>query len=323
MSIGIALPAGPDGIAAATNAVDTMADEARQAAAAGLDEVWFSQRLDVDAIAVAGLVGREVPGIRVGTSVVPIYPRHPIVLAGQAQTAQAATGGRFTLGVGLSAERMVTDVFGVPYDRPIRHLRDHLTALTSLLADGTADVHGPTLTADTGEHWSARVPGAEPPVPVIVAAMGPQALRATGELADGTLPYLVGPKTIADHILPIITEAAEAAGRPAPRIIAAFPGVVTADPAATRARAEQVLGFYATIPSYRAVLDREGVAHPADLAAIGDEDTVAERVEAYFAAGATDVLVTNTGLGTPEDRLGTWELLGRLARTRHRPAPDR
>ncbi|WP_433179059.1 TIGR03564 family F420-dependent LLM class oxidoreductase [Actinoallomurus sp. CA-150999] len=316
MGIGIALPAGPDGIAAAANAVDTLIDEARQAAAAGLDEVWFAQRLDVDAIAVAGLVGREVPGIRVGTSVVPIYPRHPIVLAGQAQTAQAATGGRFTLGIGLSAAPMVTGVFGAPYDRPIRHLRDYLTALASLLADGTADVHGPTLTADTGKGWSARVPGAEPSVPVIVAAMGPQALRATGELADGTLPYLAGPKTIAGHILPIVSEAAEAAGRPAPRIIAAFPGVVTADPASTRVRAEQALAFYRTIPSYRAVLDREGVGHAVELAAIGDEDTLAEYVEAYFAAGATDVVVTNTGFGTPQDRLRTWELLGRLARAR-------
>ncbi|MEV5705853.1 TIGR03564 family F420-dependent LLM class oxidoreductase [Actinoallomurus sp. NPDC052274] len=315
MSIGITLPAG-DEVTTAANAVDRMVDDARQAAAAGLDEIWFSQRLDHDAIAVAGIVGREVPGIRVGTAVVPIYPRHPIVLAGQAQTAQAATGGRFTLGLGLSAPQRVANVFGVPYDRPIRHLRDHLTALRSLFAEGTADVAGPTLTARTGEGRPARVPGAEPPVPVVVAAMGSQALRATGELADGALPYLAGPKTIAGHIVPTITEAAEAAGRPAPRVIAAFPGVVTADPATTRAAAERSLAFYGTIPSYRTVLDREGVDHPVELAAIGDEDTLAGHVAAYFAAGATDVLITNTGLGTPEDRLRTWELLGRLTRER-------
>jgi hypothetical protein len=160
------------------------------------------------------------------------------------------------------------------------------------------------------------VPAARPAVPVVVAAMGSQALRATGELADGTLPYLAGPKTVAGHILPVIGDAAQAAGRPAPRVIAAFPGVVTADPAATRRLAEQQLAFYATVPSYRAVLEREGVGHPAELAAIGDEDALGEHIDRYLTAGATDVLVTNTGLGTPEDRRSTWEFLGRLARAR-------
>jgi F420-dependent oxidoreductase-like protein len=310
VGIGIGLPASADVLESA-NLVDELIAQTRQAADAGVAGVWFTQRLDiVDAIALAGLAGREVPGVQVGSAGVPIYPRHPIVVAGQARTAAAASGGRFTLGIGLGVNSVLESVYGTPHDRPIGHLRDHLTALGTLLDGGTASVHGPTLTADTGA-TSMAVPGAGR-VPVVVAAMGPQALRVTGALADGTMTYLAGPKTLTEHVVPTVTSAAEAAGRPAPRIIAGLAAVVTADPAGTWARAEREMAYYLDAPSYRAVLAREGAEHPVELAAIGDEDTLAEHIARYFAAGATDVVVARTGMGTPDDRLRTWEALGRL-----------
>jgi F420-dependent oxidoreductase-like protein len=202
----------------------------------------------------------------------------------------------------------------VAFDRPIRHLREYLTALGSLLSTGSVDLAGETLRASTP--MSAAVAGATPPVPVIVAAMGPQALRATGELADGTLPYLAGPNTLAEFIVPTISDAARAAGRPAPRIVVAFPAVVTADADSVRARAAEQMAFYTSVPSYKAVLEREGVFNPVELAVIGDEEALAAAVERYFEAGATEIVISQTGMNGGEDRRRTWRLLGELNRSR-------
>ncbi len=309
-SIGVALPSGPEDRAGAPNKVDVLVSLSHEAAAAGLGSVWISQQFDHDALSMAAVIGHEVPGIGIGTSVVPIYPRHPIVVSSQAQTAQAASHGRFTLGLGLGAPQTVQRAFGVDASRPILHLREYLTVLGALLTAGTVDFGGQTVYAST--IMPAAMAGAQPRVPVLVAAMGPQALRVTGELADGTLPYLAGPKTLAGFIVPAISEAARAAGRAAPRVVLALPAVVTADADSVRAAAIEQMAFYLNVPSYRAVLEREGVAHPAELAVIGDEETVAAAIHRYFEAGATEIVITNTGLNGASDRRRTWELLGAL-----------
>ncbi|MFI9510935.1 TIGR03564 family F420-dependent LLM class oxidoreductase [Nocardia sp. NPDC052566] len=308
--IGIALS--PFALDATANAVDAAVEYGREAADAGVRSVWLGQLFTHDSISVAGIVGREVPELEVGTSVVPIAGRHPLLVSSQAQTAQAATHGRFTLGVGLGAAEIAQAAYGGTYDRPIVRLREFLTALRSLFDTGSAEFRGETLTA--APPLPAAVAGATPSAPILVAAMGPQALRVTGELADGTLPYLVGPKALAEHIVAPITEAAAAAGRPSPRIVAVVPALVTADPAAARAAAEAQMGFYNDIPSYRRVIELSGAASAADLAIIGDEERVAAGLAAYFEAGATEIVVGNTDLGTDADRLRTWKLLGELAR---------
>ncbi|MDT7723951.1 MAG: hypothetical protein QOI21_527 [Actinomycetota bacterium] len=309
MTIGVALPSGDTGHAA--NIVDEIIAQTAQAAEAGIRSVWFSQTLSHDAVTMAALAGRAVPGIDVGTSVVPMHPRHPLLLAALAQTAQAATGGRFTLGIGLGAKSLLESAYGLPYPPPIRHLREYLTVLRTLLDGGKADFDGETVNAHPT--LPTAVAGAAP-VSVIVAAMGPQALRVTGELADGTLPYLAGPKAISDGIVPVITKAAEAAGRPAPRIIAAVPAVVTNDVDAVREIAAGQLDFYNSIPSYQRIIEAEGASGALDLAVIGDEEVVTTAVRRYFDAGATEVVVTQAGIRNSEERLRTWKLLGELNR---------
>jgi F420-dependent oxidoreductase-like protein len=298
MTIGVTLPSGDT--ESAPNLVDELIAQTRQAADAGLKSVWFSQLpLSQDAITVAALAGREVPGIEVGTSVVPIYPRHPLLVASAAQTAQAATGGRFTLGVGLGSKGFLGPVYGVEYPPPIRHLREYLTVLRRVFAGEAVDFDGETI--------QAHVPGPSTVggnVPVIVAAMGPQALRVTDELADGTLPFLAGPRALSAHIVPHLTK-----GK---RILAAVPAIVTDDPEAVRALAVEQMGFYAQIPSYQRILEAEGVDHPADLAIIGDEKTVIEGLKRYYDAGATDVLVSQTGIRSSEERRRTWEVISSL-----------
>jgi F420-dependent oxidoreductase-like protein len=307
MTIGVDLSA-PAGV---PNYVDAIVEQAREAAADGVGSAWFGQAFDYDSPGLAAIVGREVPGLRVGTSAIPIFGRHPLLISSQAQTAQAATHGRYQLGLALGVPALVEGGFALPYDRPIALLREFLTALRPLLETGSADYRGERLTATPP--LPAAVPGAKPPVPILVAAMGPQALRVTGELADGTLPYLAGPKALADHIVPAITLAAAGAGRPAPRVVAFLPAVVTSDVDRVRENAERQLAFYDQVPSIQRIIGLDGKQRAAELAVVGDEETVADAVRRYRDAGATEIVATKTDLGGPEDQRRTWRLLGELA----------
>jgi F420-dependent oxidoreductase-like protein len=285
MATGLVLSARPN----AANVVDDVTEQARSAHQAGVHQIWLAQQFDHDAIALAGLVGAAVPGLGVGTSVVPINPRHPLIVASLAQTAQAASHGNFSLGLGLGAHEPERQAFGTSFPNTIRRLRDHLTVLRSIFDTGSVAFHGEELTAEPG--WPVTVAGGGR-VPIYVAAMGPKALQVAGELADGTLPFLAGPKTIAEFIKPAIGKAAADAGRPEPRIIAAVPVLVSDDVDAARHVAAERLSFYESIPSYQKVIGREGVDSVVDLAAIGPTEQVAERLRAYLAAGATDVVLS-------------------------------
>jgi F420-dependent oxidoreductase-like protein len=301
-----------------TNLVDFTIAQAGTAAELGIRSGWFGQRFDYDSVALAALVGRAVPGLRVGTSAVPIIGRHPILLGNLAQTAQAATGGRFQLGIALGARDLMRQVIGAAPDQQVAHLREFLTALRPLLDTGDVDFAGELVTARTP--FPSAVPGARPAPPILVAAMGPKALRVAGELADGTLPYLAGPRTLADFLVPTITEAADAVGRPRPRVVALVPGVVTDNVSETRARAYREMEFYESVPSYRAVLAREGVERAGDLAVIGSAEQPTEQIHRYFEAGATEVVVCQTEFAGTDDQLRTWQLLGELSRESGVPA---
>ena len=289
------------------NAVDDFVAQARRAHELGVDHVWVAQQFDHDAITLAALIGAAVPGLGVGTSVVPFNPRHPLTLASQAQTAQAAAHGNFSLGLGLGGHDIERSSFGISSSNTIARLREYLTILRSVFDSGAVNFHGDEFTASPS--WPVTLAGGTP-VPVYVAAMGPKALRVAGELADGTLPYLAGPRTIAEFIEPTIAKAAADAGRPTPRIIAFVPAQLSDDVQTARASAEEQLSFYATIPSYQKVIAREGVKHLADLAAIGDADAVSRTVQSYLDAGATDVVFSPLDRTRSDEAL--WELAGSL-----------
>ncbi|MEW2502793.1 TIGR03564 family F420-dependent LLM class oxidoreductase [Amycolatopsis sp. NPDC047767] len=307
MTIGVSLNT-TTGVA---NYVDAVVEQARAAAAAGIRSAWVGQRLDYDAATLATVLGRELPGLHVGTSAIPVFGRHPVLVSSQAQTAQAATHGHFHLGLALGARFIVEKTFGLPFERPVALLREFLTSLRALLDTGTADFHGDRLTV--APILPVTVPGAQPTVPVLVAAMGPKALRVTGELADGTLPYLASPRVLGENIVPAIAQAAEEAGRPAPRIVAFVAGTVTANAGEVREKALRDMAFYDQIPSYQRVVSLAGAQHAGELAVIGDESAIAAGVRSYFDAGATEVVFTQTDLGGPEDQARTFEVLGGLA----------
>lgn len=303
--IGVSVWPRPD----AGNDVDEVVRLAEAARDTGVRSVWFGQKFDLDSLTLAAVVGRAVSGVEVGTSVVPINPRHPLVVAAQAQTAQAASGGRFRLGLGLGAPPLESAAFGIREDKPVRRLREYLIALRQAIEDGTVDVAGERVHArpplPTTVHGGGNVP-------LLVAAMGPQALRATGELADGVLPFLAGPRTLASHIVPALERARPADPVRPLQVVAGVVAVVTDRAEEVRAEAARALSFYEQFDSYRAVLDREGVAHAIDVAVIGDEEYVTRGLRAYVDAGATELLVHQSDLAGPEDQLRTWKLLADL-----------
>ncbi|MFF0637414.1 TIGR03564 family F420-dependent LLM class oxidoreductase [Nocardia sp. NPDC004151] len=312
MRIGVSLPTDYyNQLTSGVNPVDYLLDQARKLAGLGVPAVWLTQRFDYDALAVAALIGRELPDITVGTAVVPIHPRHPNALAMQAQTAQAASAGRFELGLGLSLPEIAAG-YGNTHPR-IRYLREYLTALRDLLHTGTVDHTGETLVAKSPTR--SMMPTVHSPVPVLLATSGPLTLQVAAELADGALPLLTGPDTLADFTIPTLARHAAAAGRPMPRVIATVGGVVTADVAAARDRAARQMDRYGQMPTYRALLDREKVSDPVELAVIGDERTMADAVASYAQAGADELIFALTAIGSTRDEERTWALLGELSGT--------
>ena len=279
--------------------LDKLIEQTRRLADDGFHTGWMSQIFGMDALTALAVVGREVPGIELGTAVIPTYPRHPMMLAQQALTTQAAIGGRLALGIGLSHQIVIESVFGYSFEKPARHMREYLSILRPLIHEGTVNFEGDTLKAMT--MMPVSIPGATP-MPILLAALAPQMLKLAGAVGDGTVTWMTGPATVADHIVPNITAAAKEAGRPAPRISVGLPVCVTNDPTAARETAATTFSIYGQLPSYRAMLDREGAAGPADVAIVGDEDAVAKQLQAVAEAGATDFAAAPFGSGEEIER---------------------
>ena len=303
MRIGMSLPdhGGAD-------ALTVLRDELRKAADDGFSSAWLANIFGLDALTALAVAGSAVPEIEVGTAVVPTYPRHPEALAQQALTAALALGGRLTLGIGLSHKIVIEDMYGYSFDAPAIHMSEYLSVLLPLLDGQPAAFQGTTLRADIG--LSTPRPD---PVPVLLAALGPRMLRLAGERTAGTVLWMTGPATVRDYIVPTITAAARAAGRPSPRVVCTLPVCVTDDPDAARARAAKVFAIYGQLPSYRSMLDREGAAGPADVAIVGDEDSVASQITALADYGVTDFVAGEFGKGHDAER--TRALLRTLTRS--------
>jgi len=268
--------------------VPAIVADAARAQADGFSSYWLAEHptSGFDALTVLALVGQQIPQIELGTAVIPTWPRHPMTLAGQVLTAASVLQGRLTLGIGLSHEVMMAQL-GIDFGKPIRHLREYLQVLMPLLEQGSVDFHGETLSCNTKVFVAPTQR-----TPVLVAALGPQALKVAGTLSDGVSLAWVGPKTIREHIVPRLMEAATAAGRAAPRVLATLPVCVTDDPAGVRAIIDRNLAMYGQLPSYRAMFDREGAATPGDVAIVGNRNEVNDKLSELALAGATDFAVS-------------------------------
>ena len=294
------------GGAANDGTLGSMISEAARAEKDGFASYWVPQIFNHDALTALAVIGREVPRIELGTSVVPTYPRHPMMMAQQALTVNAATDGRLCLGIGLSHQMVVEGMWGMSFDKPVRHMREYLEVMMPLL-EGKPVSHAGEAFRVNG---AVDVPGGSPPG-VVVAALGEQMLNVTAALADGTLTWCTGPQTLKNHTIPTIKAAADKHGRDSARVIAALPVCVTTDVEAAHERAAKVFVIYGQLPSYRAMLDKEGAAGPADIAIAGSESEVLDRISALADMGVTDFAAVEFG-GTPDEVADTRNALKKL-----------
>ncbi len=276
--------------------IDKFITTAQNVEARGFSSLWLAHIRGHDAVMAMALAGRETSRIEVGTAVTPIQPRHPAALAQQALSASVIARNRFTLGVGLSHKVVIEDMLGLAYARPARTMREYLSVLVPLLAGESArfdgDIYRTAIDLNVGD--------TEGSVPVIVAALGPKMLEVAGAMSDGTALWMTGPRTIEKHVVPLISAAAGAQGRASPRILAGFPLLLTNDETQGREIIAKQLSVYGTLPAYRAMLDREGVAGPADLALVGGERELARAIDRIAESGATELLsvLIETGDGS-------------------------
>ncbi|MFI6361204.1 LLM class F420-dependent oxidoreductase [Nocardia sp. NPDC050630] len=295
-----------------------MLDDIEWAETAGLDTAWIPQiPTDFDALITIALMGMKTTRIELGTAVVPLQAQHPIALARQALSTQAAAGGRLALGVGPSHHWIVQDMLGLPYAKPAAYTRDYLAVLNvGLRGPGQVDVENDSFTV----HNPLDL-GPVAPVPVLIAALGPVMLRIAGEQADGTTLWMADERAVSDHVVPKITKAAADAGRPAPRIIAGLPVCLCAPSEVdeAKARANRILGEAEVSPNYQRLLEQGSARDIGDICVAGDEQAIAAGLRRFADAGATDLSVRLLPIGDTRDELiaskrRTREMIAELAK---------
>jgi F420-dependent oxidoreductase-like protein len=301
MKIGI----GIGDIASRPSDFTELAAQAKRAEDAGFASVWLANIFGADAMTAATVCGLATKKIALGTGVVPTYPRHPFAMAQQAASVSAATGNRFTLGIGLSHQVVIESMLGMSFAKSYSHMKEYLAVLAPLIREKKVQFSGESYKVNA----MLNVPGAEP-CPILIAALAPKMLALAGTVADGTITWMTGPKTLAEHIVPSVTKAANEAGRPAPRIVAGLPISVSDDANASRETAGKVFRAYGALPSYRAMLDREGAAGPADVAIVGTEAEVNRALDRMAEAGVTELLGAPFQTRKDDDSVQrTWDLL--------------
>lgn len=268
-----------------TATLDDIVAEAKAAESDGFSLFIVANIFGHDAIGALTVVGRETERIELMTGVVPMHPRHPIAIAQQALTASAASGGRFRLGIGLSHQIVIENMLGLSYTKHAAYTREYLEVLKPLLTGQPCSFKG-----DFFNVQAQLTAGGASDVDVLVAALGPRMLKVTGELAAGTITWMTGVKTLDGFTVPTLRAAAADAGRPEPRIVAGLPVALTSNPDKAREIAGQAFQMYGSLPSYRAMLDREGAAGPADVAIVGDESALRGALAQMRDAGVTDFL---------------------------------
>jgi F420-dependent oxidoreductase-like protein len=278
-------------------------DDGKTAEAQGFTSFWIPQVPGyLDAMTAVALLGQVTERIEIGTAVVPIQTRHPLIMAQQALTTQVACAGRFTLGIGPSHHWIISDQLGLPYDRPAPLVRDYIEVLEAAFGgpgrtkvdNDSFRVHSPVDVTDTFD------------VPILLAALGPAMLRIAGERTGGTILWMADERAIGDYVVPRINEAAKTAHRNGVRVVAGVPVALCSksDVDGARAHASEVLGHADFSPNYVRLLEHGDAEDVGDTMAAGDESTIRARLGRYRDAGVTDLAARVVPLGDDEGSRG-------------------
>ena len=297
-------------------------DLARRADGAGYESVWVTHGLGRDGLHVLAAYAHAAPRVGLGTGVLPIYPRHPVLLAQEALTLQETSGGRLRLGIGVSHRPMMEGALGLDMGRPLEVIREYVAVLRQALT-GRAEHTGPRYRVA----WQSGVPRLPAPPPIYLAGLGTAMLELAGEIADGAVLWLCAPAYIREHAVPAILRGRQRAGKALDgfEIVASVPAAVTADRAAATAAFKGELVRYLALPFYRAMLEKSGFGAeiaawsaapgPATvddrlargLGAVGDPAALQALMTAYREAGVTLPAVRPIGFPDAPHYLPTLE----------------
>ena len=283
----------------AGSTVAEVRERSRRAEALGFPSGWVPYLpWAVDSLGAIQAAGEVTDRIELGSAVIPTYFFHPLALARQAATTQAAIGRPLHLGIGCSNPAVVA-MHGLAFERPARHVREYLEILSAALDAGakpSGEREQAGLVHFAGELFELAsiygTPGAQPIGGLLVGALGPLMLRVAGAFSDGVIATWSDEGAIERVIEPAVREAAQTAGRPPPRVsaVVATAIVPASQAAAARDAAQEEFGFYEGNLPYKRVVDASNADRIGDICVIGDEEEVARRLRGFRDAGLTEFL---------------------------------
>lgn len=308
------------GVAVGGNKVQDIQATIQRAEELGVDAVWMTTGgARLDSITVFAAAATSTQRIKFGTSIVPTFPRHPLVVAQQVQVVAQLAPGRFRLGLGPS-HRPTMRAMGIQMPNPLGHLREYLRIVKSLLQEGKVDFDG--------EHYQAHESIAEPvDVPVMASALQRGSFELCGAEADGAISWVCPLAYLRDTALPAMKKGADEAGRPVPPLIAHAPVCVHDNADEMRDAFREQFAMYPKLPFYRRMLISAGYPEAAEttwsdamidgLVLHGNEEQTARRIQQLLDIGASEVLLSPVLVGSDPgaslDR--TLRLLGQVAQS--------
>jgi F420-dependent oxidoreductase-like protein len=275
----------------AREAIQTIID----AEHAGVRQIWMTQGpTNVDSLTVLAVAATRTSTIRVGTSILPTYPRHPLAVVAQVSAFNELAPGRLRLGIGASHRPMIEGIYGIEMTAPLAHTREYISVLRAALWEGKVDYHGRFYNVTASLPGTARVP-------ILVSALGSGAFQAAGELTDGALSWNCPVPYLLKRALPALQEGAKQAQRPAPPLVAHIPVALGTDHQAVLSAARKQLGMYGRLPFYRHMFAEAGYPVPEDgtlpdalidsLVVSGNEQTIATRLSEWLSNGLDELLL--------------------------------
>ena len=264
---------------------------------AGVQQIWMTNTPwfpDVLTTLAAAAIKTSI--VRLGTAIIPTYPRHPIVLAQEVLALHDIAPGRLRLGIGPSHRAIVEDIYGLPQTTPLVHLREYVKVLHSILWDGKVDHHGEFFNVVVEFPRTAQIP-------VLISTLGKKAFQLAGEIADGALSWMCPVPYLLDTGIPLLRKAATANGRSTPPpLVAHVPVALTQDRDSVMAAGHKMFEMYSKLPFYAKMFADAGFQLTSDkkvtdefvnnMIISGNEDTVATSLTKLLDAGLDELMVS-------------------------------
>ena len=286
---------------------------------AGVRQIWMVQPPNLpDTLTTFSAAAAKTSTVKLGTSIVPTYPRHPLVLAQQALGIHDLAPGRLRLGIGPSHRFIIENIYGLQHSKPLAHLREYLEVLRTALWDGKVDHHGEFFRVVATMPRTAQIP-------VLISTLGKMAFQLAGQIADGAISWVCPVPYLLDTGIPALRSSALAARRSTPILVAHVPVALSEDRDSILSAGHRFLDFYAKRPFYANMFSNAGFQVTSDqtipdalvdsLVISGNEATISARLRELLEVGLDELLVTLAPVseaGEDEQQARLMHLIGRL-----------